>query len=538
MPNEILFPTLLNVIESEWQLEGNAGRFKTGTGIVTTVDRNADRWRASLKIQNVQGAGRAALQRLIASMHGGVNSVWVHDHSYTQRGSFPSDEIHPNPRMDGTTNYYPGSNGTMTETDRRLRAAVNYNPGGATSFFYLLSNGFAPELYYPYLVRVMVELGSPRIATATFTLEFGHTTYQGQYDMDGPTAGPHLFRAAGVPYEATAYGNLQLNASGGYIGGDYIYSPFVSISRCALVDTAPNLLKYSNDLSGSGWILGATSYSLNATIGPDGYTYADKLIEDNTYTSHYAYQNATVASTVDIEFVGSVSCKAAERTWCCIMLRETTGSTSAYAYFNLSTGVIGTVAMVTSPNWSHPRAYITSEGGGWYRCSIVAKKTNSATGVHCRTYIATGDGTATYTGDGSSGIYVDHVSLDQSAVPVRYTATGSAADTGTDPSGNELWVKGLPESETGLLLPGDQFQIGDELKVVTAALNSDGLGLGALRFDPPLRATPAADDPVIINTPMTKMMLADRSNSWRSRPGGNGALSDAVIELIEDTRTS
>ena len=101
---------------------------------------------------------------------------------------------------------------------------------------------------------------------------------------------------------------------------------------------------------------------------------------------------------------------------------------------------------------------------------------------------------------------------------------------GANQTGSSLSVTSLPTSTNGLLLPGDQFQIGNELKIVTASLNSNSSGVGTLIFEPPLRESPATNDPVIVHKPMGKFMLQETENGWNSMPG---VYSDADLTLVE-----
>jgi hypothetical protein len=101
---------------------------------------------------------------------------------------------------------------------------------------------------------------------------------------------------------------------------------------------------------------------------------------------------------------------------------------------------------------------------------------------------------------------------------------------GAAQTGSTLAIDGLPLSTAGLLLPGDWFSVGLELKRVTAPLNSDGSGNGTLQFSPPLRASPADNDPVIINQPFGRFILSSSENGWQSTPGIFAAYS---LDLVE-----
>jgi hypothetical protein len=77
----------------------------------------------------------------------------------------------------------------------------------------------------------------------------------------------------------------------------------------------------------------------------------------------------------------------------------------------------------------------------------------------------------------------------------------------------------LPVSTNGLLMPDDEIQVGNELKLVTAPLNSDAAGLGYLQFEPPLRGAPADNAPVILHEPMGRFLFTGELVGWDHEPG-------------------
>jgi hypothetical protein len=100
---------------------------------------------------------------------------------------------------------------------------------------------------------------------------------------------------------------------------------------------------------------------------------------------------------------------------------------------------------------------------------------------------------------------------------VTIGAAGAAVAGGGN-TGNAMGVGCLPTSTAGLLLSGDMVEINGELKIVNAALNSDGLGNGWLQFNPALFRTPNSGDPVIVGTPMGKFII-NGNPSWTNQYG-------------------
>jgi hypothetical protein len=86
-----------------------------------------------------------------------------------------------------------------------------------------------------------------------------------------------------------------------------------------------------------------------------------------------------------------VFAKASERSWIALQL-----GASRVAYFNLSAGTIGTTTGSTT-------ATITALANGWYRCAIAGvRETSQANNI----LLASADNTASYAGNGTSGIFI------------------------------------------------------------------------------------------------------------------------------------
>jgi hypothetical protein len=154
-----------------------------------------------------------------------------------------------------------------------------------------------------------------------------------------------------------------------------------------------NLILYSEQFNDASWAANLNaSATANATTAPNGTATADKIVEDTSTSQHYIGQTPT--SITGVGHTISVFAKAAERSFL-FLFEDSAGGRSAY--FDLSNGTIGTVG-------GSATASITSVGNGWYRCSVTY--TASGTLVRMRVATATANGTASYTGNGTSGIFV------------------------------------------------------------------------------------------------------------------------------------
>ena len=121
--------------------------------------------------------------------------------------------------------------------------------------------------------------------------------------------------------------------------------------------------------------------------------------------------------------------------------------------------------------------------------------------------------------------------------PPDYVRAGVGGGTplvkGAAQVGATITTDGWPVSTTGVLLAGDYFQIGNELKMLTADANSDSLGNATLSFVPPIRNSPADNSAVIIDTPECTMMLSDGNQArWQVQAPVIYALSVACQEAL------
>ena len=204
----------------------------------------------------------------------------------------------------------------------------------------------------------------------------------------------------------------------------------------------------------------------------DGTLTGRKLVENTAATiAHRVQQSVTIPSA---PISGTAYLKAAERNWA--YLRFDDASSTKFAYFDLSSGVVGTVD-------SGLAAGIVNVGGGWYRCSAVfAAPAATASGVFV-VGTTTANNTQSYTGDGTSGIYVSDFQLSNSASVDPYVynpqaAAASAAFYGPRVDYNPVTLASngllIEEQRTNLLTYSEQFDnlTGWGLQNVTVTANA------------------------------------------------------------------
>ena len=143
----------------------------------------------------------------------------------------------------------------------------------------------------------------------------------------------------------------------------------------------------------------------------NGTVSAQKLVEDTANNSH-----AVVQTSSNTGGVFSFYAKAGERTFV-FAYAETINQGRC---FDLTSGTVGSIVLGTPLASS-----ITSVGNGWYRCSITLASNTGAV----RIGTCSADGVFSYTGDGTSGIYISNSQLEVGTSATAYQTVGTDAVT-------------------------------------------------------------------------------------------------------------
>lgn len=181
-----------------------------------------------------------------------------------------------------------------------------------------------------------------------------------------------------------------------------------------------NLLTYSEQFDNAAWTKTRASVTANAAVAPDGTMTADKLVEDTTASNtHFVGQAFTAVSGTT--YCSSWFLKVVERSRVTLLLPSEQFGTTQSVQFNL-TSKTGTIAS------GAPLYGVVDCGNGWVRIWISAQATVSATSNgYC--YLTDGSGNATYTGDGTSGLYIWGAMLNVGSEPGPYTRTEGSVVT-------------------------------------------------------------------------------------------------------------
>jgi hypothetical protein len=517
--SDVLMPLNLRHARTSVRYLDSSGISKGMFGGQTIVAaRGGDRLGLTLEMTKHGGrttAGlmeRAQLRSWLASLRGRQNAVFAQDKSRQRRGSFPTGELLANNTFsNGTTGWSAGTDWTLSAADQSLRVS---RTAFTTAGIAVQSAAVTLTAYAPYAIRYMLRQGTK----SSFSVGHGGG-YSGVTNLTTSTS-YGMYTDAAVVSNTSVTPIIYLSDTSGWMAGDYLLIPYISLSRCALVDGGGNQLLRSDEFDNAAWTKTNTTVSANTglTAAPDGTATADNLVETTATGVHSVSQGVTLTSGAqDVAY--SVALKANGRPYCWLQLSHGTGST--FCFFNLTTGVVGTVS--TGSGWSSLRTFSADRGNGWFQFSMVVRKTSSDTAITAQHGNASADGTSSYTGSTSSGLFSWRATFRTSSVPSRLTATTSANMPAGPQTGSGLYLKGLPANATGLLEIDDQVEIvtalGSELKIVTARLNSDGAGLGFLQFEPPIRTSPALDAPVIVNQPFGRFLFSGDAVGFDSEPG-------------------
>jgi hypothetical protein len=150
------------------------------------------------------------------------------------------------------------------------------------------------------------------------------------------------------------------------------------------------------------------------------------LVENTANASHNANNEPVrFASTNGTSYTATVYAKDAGRQYLQLSFGSVEFGATQYATFDLVGGTVAGSAAGT--------ATIVAVGGGWYRCAFTATATSTAATASLffiLSNVTTGRG-PTYTGDGTSGIYIWGAQLSNSASVDPYVYNPQAAPTST-----------------------------------------------------------------------------------------------------------
>ncbi len=206
----------------------------------------------------------------------------------------------------------------------------------------------------------------------------------------------------GVPSDRITTEIAEVLRIGFNSGMDQVWNFFNWLDICPYGEArfVGNKLTYCNDLAKTvAWTPTALTITGNSIANPlDGRITASKLMETAATDLHMAEHTAVdiIPSTT---YTVSAYIRPNGRSWAFLVFDSTGGSGYPEAFFNVTTGVLGTATNCTSN--------MQNVGNGFYLCSITFTTSTSITTTgEFRVLTSTNGSTISFAGDTTKGLYV------------------------------------------------------------------------------------------------------------------------------------
>jgi hypothetical protein len=232
-----------------------------------------------------------------------------------------------------------------------------------------------------------------------------------------------------------------------------------------------------------------TTIVLNNTASPDGYVSADKLVEDTSTGVHITLIGGALGGSVDSSVYSvSVFAKAAGRTR--LNMFDNNQASAGITNFDIANGVVISGG-----------GKIENYGNGWYRCTIFPAKTNN-TNSNVQIRLINSGTNVSYTGNGTSGVFLWGAQIEASAYATSYIPTLGASVTRAADSGcGKTGISSLIGQTEGTLFAEVDLTLGR---------NNTGAGNGMLEV---LDSTRANAVTILKSATANQILIALRVNS-------------------------
>jgi len=252
---------------------------------------------------------------------------------------------------------------------------------------------------------------------------------------------------------------------------DFVFESFSAGQMHPILTTSrTNLVTHSEQIGSNGFQEINSTIVADQTTSPDGTQNADLLKENTALNTHVLFKDFNLSS---------------EKTFTISIFAKSNG---ANRNLRLDGGGVGWVSSFgvnfdLTNGTASSGGVIDSVGNGWFRCSVTA--TTSTTASRLLVYSIL-NSTTSYTGDGSSGVFLYGFQIEQDGFISAYIPTSGSTVTvsttlndtsevwdfdGTDimiaedPESEGFWEESYPDGASlpELVLNGDYEELGSDL---------------------------------------------------------------------------
>ena len=255
------------------------------------------------------------------------------------------------------------------------------------------------------------------------------------------------------------------------------YDATGAVKGLLIEEARTNLLTYSNDFTDASWVKARTSALALDAIGPDGQANTAVTLVDNSAggSGSVTLTEAGLTVSTSTVYTYSLFAKADQLSWFNLGARSFTTPANSVAFFDLSSGSIGTVSAGLTAN-------IENVGGGWYRCSITFTTDATDTVGDLRIELADTDNDFFVDLDGTSSILIYGAQFELGSFPTSYIPTsGASASRAADIATIPTSAFGFNSGAGTVVVEAQRFGTNNYPRsvMIDAGNENNSIGLGA-----------------------------------------------------------